>query len=102
MKIFLRREGGQLPTYCPQGTIDTDNLPPEEAQQVIDAFQPEALRSTSKQRELMPDAFEYFIRLEKNDGSTEEFQVQASDLDSKSRQVLHVLMNKIQRSIKNS
>jgi hypothetical protein len=102
MKIFLRREGGQLPTYRPQGTIDTNNLPSEEAQQVIDALQPETLRNTSKQRMQIPDAFEYFIRLEKNDGSTEEFQIQESDLDSKSQKTLHLLMNKIQQSIKNS
>jgi hypothetical protein len=101
MKIFLRREGGQLPTYCPQGTIDTDNLPSEEAQQVINALQAAALRSAGKQREPIPDAFEYFIRLEKNDGSTEEFQVQASDLDSKSQKTLSLLMNMIQQSIKN-
>jgi hypothetical protein len=102
MKIFLRREGGQLPTYCPQGTIDTDNLPSEEAQQVIDALQPEALRSIGNRGMQIPDAFEYFIRLEKTDSSTEEFQVQESDLDSKSKQVLNLLMNKIQRANKNS
>lgn len=101
MKIFLRREGGQLPTYRPQGTIDTDSLPSEEAQQVIDAL-PEALRSAGKQREPIPDGFEYFIRFEQNDGSIEEYQVQASDLDSKSQQLLSRLMNVIQQSIKNS
>jgi hypothetical protein len=99
MKIFLRREGGQLPTYRPQGTIDTDNLPSEEAQQVINALQPEALSIAGKQREPMPDAFEYFIRLEQNDGSIEEYQVQMSDLDSKSQKTLSLLMKMIQESI---
>jgi hypothetical protein len=102
MKIFLRREGGQLPTYSPQGIIDTDHLSSGEAQQVIDALSPEALRSIQQRRMQIPDAFEYFIRLEKTDGSTEEFQVQESDLDSKSQKVLHLLINRIQRSIKNS
>jgi hypothetical protein len=95
MKIFLRREGGQLPTYRPQGIIDTDSLSSEEAQQVIDALQPEALRSAGKQRDLMPDAFEYFIRLEQNDGSIEEYQVRMSDLDSKSQKILSLLMKMI-------
>jgi hypothetical protein len=101
MKIFLRREGGQLPTYRPQGTIDTDNLPSEEAQQVIDSL-PEVLRSAGKQRDPIPDGFEYFIRLEQNDGSIEEYQVQMSDLDSNSQKTLGRLMNMIQQSLKNS
>lgn len=102
MKIFLRREGGQLPTYSPQGTINTDDLPSEEAQQVIDALQPEGLRSIRKPRMQIPDAFEYLIRLEKTDGSSEEFRLQESELDSKSQKALHLLMNRIQRAIKDS
>jgi hypothetical protein len=101
MKIFLRREGGQLPTYRPQGTIDTNNLPSEAAQEVIEAL-PGALRSAGKQTELIPDGFEYFIRLEQDDGSIEEFQVQMSDLDANSQQILSRLMNMIQQSLKNS
>ncbi|MDJ0902792.1 MAG: hypothetical protein QNJ55_28720 [Xenococcus sp. MO_188.B8] len=99
MKIFLRREGGQIPTYCPQGIIETDDLPSEEANQVIDALEPERLRSLQPTSE-MPDAFNYFIRLEKADGSIEEFQCQECDLDSKAQKVLHQLINKIQRSLR--
>lgn len=102
MKIFLRREGGQLPTYCPQGTIETNELPPEEARLVADALQPEALRGILEPRTQIPEGFKYYIRLQRDDGSVEEFQVQEQQLEPKSQEVLHLLMNRIQRSLRGS
>lgn len=98
MKIFLRREGGQIPTYCPQGTIETDELHPEEARLVADALEPEVLRKSSKPTEPIPEGFQYYIRLQSNDDSVEEFQVQEQQLESKSREALKLLMKKIQKS----
>ncbi len=85
--------------YCPQGIIETDELPVEEAGQVIEALEPEKLRSL-RQTSQMPDAFNYLIRLEKADGSIEEFQCQECDLDSQAQEVLHQLIDKTQRSLR--
>ena len=102
MKIFLRREGGLIPTYCPQGTIETNELPPEEVRLVTEALQPEKLRGISEPRTQIPEGFKYYIRLQRDNGSVEEFQVQEQQLEPKSQEALHLLMNRIQRSIRGS
>ena len=102
MKIFLRREGGQVVTYCPQGTIETNELPPEEARLVTNALQPEKLRGISEPRNPIPEGFKYYIRLQRDDGSFEEFQVQEQQLEPKSQEALNLLITRIQRSIRNS
>jgi hypothetical protein len=102
MKIFLRREGGQIPTYCPQGTIETNELLPEEARLVADALEPEVLRKISEPRPPIPEGFKYYIRLQRDDDSVEEFQVQEADLEPKSQEALNLLINRIQRSLRDS
>ena len=106
MKIFLRREGGQIVTYCPQGMIEVNELPPEEARLVTDALQPEKLRrklrGISEPRNPIPEGFKYYIRLQRDDDSVEEFQVQEQQLEPKSQEALNLLITRIQRSIRNS
>ena len=95
MKIFLRREGGQLPTYCPQGTVDTDALLPQEAHLIDRALNPEQLSAVSGTADPVPDSYTYYLRLQQEDGSFLEFEAPETALPPEVQAAVQLLIGKI-------
>lgn len=98
MKIFIQRDGGQLPNYRPQGTIDTDDLSPEEAETVMSALSPENLASRGPRaagnNTAIPDGYHYHVRIQK-DGAAQDFDVQENALPPEVQDALSLLVAKV-------
>ena len=101
MKIFIQRDGGQLPNYRPQGTIDTDNLSPEEAQTVMSALSMENLASrgvrAAGNNSAIPDGYSYHLRIEQN-GATQEFDINENSAPPSLQEALDLLVKKVAKN----
>jgi len=102
MKIFIQRDGGQLPNYRPQGTIDTDDLSQEEAETVTRALSPENLISrgvrAAGSSSTIPDGYHYHVRIQK-DGAAREFDVEENTLPPHVQDALSLLVTKVARRL---
>ena len=99
MKIFIQRDGGQLPNYTPQGTVDTETLSAEEAKTVMDALTPENFASRGGVRaagnnSAIPDGYRYHVRIQQ-EGATQEFDVQENSLPPHVQDALSLLVKKV-------
>ncbi|MFK8185997.1 MAG: protealysin inhibitor emfourin [Phormidesmis sp.] len=101
MKIFIQREGGQLPNYRPQGTVDTDDLSPEEASAITGALQPENLVSRGVRAAgnniAIPDGYTYHVQFEQN-GATQSFDVKETSVPPQVQEALDLLVKKVSQS----
>ena len=101
MKIFIQREGGQLPNYRPQGTVDTDDLSAAEAEAVTSALSADNLTSqgvrASGNNSAIPDGYSYHLRLQQ-DGAVQEFDVQENALPPDMQDALTLLVKKVSQS----
>ena len=101
MKIFIQRDGGQLPSYSPKGTIDTDDLLREEAETIIHALKPENLISEGVRavgaNSAIPDGYRYHIQIQE-DNQTQEFDVSENALPANAQEAIQMLMQKIAKA----
>ncbi|MEM6452554.1 MAG: protealysin inhibitor emfourin [Cyanobacteria bacterium P01_D01_bin.105] len=103
MKVFIQREGGHLPNYMPKGTIDTDDLSPEEAKTIVDALKPETLKPetftgkgvrAANNHRTVADGYAYHVRIQQNN-AVQEFDVQENALPPDVQDALHLLIQKV-------
>ena len=98
MKVFIQRDGGQLPNYRPQGTVDTDTLSPEEAETVRAALNPENLSykgvRAAGNNSAIADGYHYHVRIQ-SEGTTQEFDVQENSLPPHVQEALNLLVKKV-------
>ena len=106
MKIFIQRDGGQLPNYRPQGTVDTDNLSSEEAKTIVSAISPEKLSAETAtgrgvraagNNSAIPDGYHYHLRIEQ-EGAVQEFDVEENALPPDAQAALSLLVQKVSRT----
>ena len=101
MKVFIQREGGHLPNYMPKGTVDTDDLSPEEAKTIVDALKPETLTSkgvrAANNHRTIADGYAYHVRIQQNNVA-QEFDVQENALPPDVQDALHLLIQKVSQS----
>ena len=74
MKVFILRSGG-LANLRVQGEVDTDDLPEDLGKRAVALLQPEKLRGVQPSADGVPDAFQYEIRLQAENGEYETFRL---------------------------
>lgn len=100
MKLFVKRSGGFANIGPIQGELDTEELPPDLAEEVNRLINPIVLKKRGKQNPLMVDGQQISVGFRSSDdGKYQQYEIDESSADPELFDLCNELVNQV---VKNS